>query len=247
MLVEQPLKVTKVIFDPEDGNRLRKIILSGSLKRFGHEFNLAVRTPAEAIKALCTICKGFRQAMREGEYRIQRLAKNGEVDLPLFGLHMLIGDASIRIIPVMAGAKSGAWLVLAGVAIMAAAFIFAPAAAAGAGVIFGSNMGAAAFSLGSLATITYGNIAAVGLGLALMGVSQLLSPKPSVPDAVSNSTISGNVFGALQNVSAQGIPVPLLYGTSLEASILISAGMFAVQISVGAVPAEATSTLIVGS
>jgi predicted phage tail protein len=225
-------------------NRLRKIYLSGRLgKRFGKVFTLAVETPAEAVRALSVLCKGFRQAMREGDYRVQRIGKS-KTDLPLIGLHMFIGDADIRIVPVMAGAKnSGGWLILAGVAIMAAAIFFAPAALAGASSLFGANMGAAAFSIGGLATVSYGTIASIGLMVALVGVSALLSPKPQDPI----STVQGNTFAALANVSAQGVPVPLLYGTSLEGSIIISAGMFSLQTTPGVPPPESPSTLVVGA
>lgn len=68
----------------------------------------------------------------------------------------------------------------------------------------------------------------MGAVLALGGVIQMLSPQQrglSAQDGPENGA-SYNFNGAV-NTSAQGNPVPLLYGRMIVGSAVISAGIFA--------------------
>ena len=60
--------------------KLRRVILYGHLrKRFGKEFLLAVESPAEAIRALCTVIDGFRAHMLKYSEPGYRVLVGGEV------------------------------------------------------------------------------------------------------------------------------------------------------------------------
>ena len=49
---------------------MRKVYLKGNLARFGNEFNFEVNSVSEAVRALATQIKGFRQALVQGEYKV---------------------------------------------------------------------------------------------------------------------------------------------------------------------------------
>ena len=91
-------------------------------------------------------------------------------------------------------------------------------AGAGGGLGFGSTV-AGKFSFAALA----GNI---GIGLTLMGVSEMLFPLPQ-PQDFSNEEdprISFS-FSGLQNTSRAGTSHPIAYGEIVTGSVVISAGI----------------------
>lgn len=49
---------------------MRTVVLHGALAQFGPTFDLDVKSPVEAIRALIVHIKGFRQEIREGHYRV---------------------------------------------------------------------------------------------------------------------------------------------------------------------------------
>jgi len=73
-------------------------------------------------------------------------------------------------------------------------------------------------------------IGAVGLSLALAGTAQLLTPTAQT-SAVTSGTDSFNdprksySFSGIQNVSRQGVPVPIVYGETIVGSVVISSGI----------------------
>lgn len=212
----------------------RAIYIHGALgKTFGRVHMLDVMTAAEAIRALCLTVKGFRNAFTRGYYKVVWQAKR-RIYLSREGTQIMLGDGAIHIVPQLRGASSkgvGLFMILAGAALVATAFILAPAVAAGAtGGFFGADMSATAISLGSLGGISYGNIATLGFGLMLLGASLLLSPKPPAPPATSDG-----LFTAPENVSQQGLAVPIVYGIFLVGSIVVSAGISNVNVPVGSV------------
>jgi predicted phage tail protein len=140
----------------------------------------------------------------------------------------------IKIVPVLGGAGGGAGKILAGVALVAAAIIFAPAAAGFLGAGLGATAGT--FTLGAAASTVIGSI---GVSLILGGVSQLLSPTPQigqlgpVTSGLGNRTTENTEldpqasysFSGIQNTSKQGVPVPVVYGETVVGSVVISAGI----------------------
>lgn len=199
------------------------IVLHGSLAdQFGERFDLAVNSAAEAVRALCCQLAGFRQTIRDGNWHVIRVAGDSNVSLDIDHLQMGLGAAELHIVPALTGAGGrgrGIGKVLAGVALVAGAFFFAPAA----------GLSASLFSVGGTAVLTYGSIAQVGAALILGGVSQMLAPAPMTNNGKSDQKNSF-LFSGPQNVSAQGGAVPLVYGRFRAGSVVISAGLEAEEI-----------------
>ncbi|WLW63689.1 tail assembly protein [Achromobacter sp. PD1] len=187
---------------------LREVRLYGRLgARFGRVHRLAVCSTAEAIRALCVLMPGFERELSESELHGVRYACFlGKRNIGEDDIGHPVGSDSIRIAPVLAGAKRGGLFqtILGAVLIVAGAAVnvFAP----GAGTPF-MQLGAA---------------------MALGGVIQMLSPQQrglSARDSPEHGA-SYNFNGAV-NTSAQGNPAPLLYGRMIVGSAVISAGIYA--------------------
>jgi predicted phage tail protein len=146
----------------------------------------------------------------------------GTYDLDLEELHHPAGAAPISFVPVVAGAGA-AGRILAGIALIALAFIPGIGTAT-----------AAAIAAGAKAGFTVVGTALFGLGasLALGGVAQLLTPAPKVPQGSDSQDDprKSYSFSGIQNVSRQGVPVPIVYGETLVGSVVISAGIDTVQV-----------------
>ncbi|CAB3633959.1 MAG: tail assembly protein [Achromobacter sp.] len=194
-------------------DRTRVVRLYGWLgARFGREHRLAVASPAEAVRALCALLPGFERALANSEQRGVRFACfAGRRNLSEDELGHPVGADAIRIAPVLAGAKNGGLFqtVLGAVLIAAAAFY--------------SGGLTAAFTAGGMVQAT----ATLGLSMMLGGVAQMLSPQQrllSARDRPENGA-SYNFNGPV-NTTAQGNPVPLLYGEMFVGSATISAGIY---------------------
>lgn len=76
-------------------------------------------------------------------------------------------------------------------------------------------------------------LGAIGAGLLLGGVSQLLTPVPrlSKSDSDPGDPRKSYSFSSVQNTSRQGSPVPIVYGECLVGSIVISIGTDLDQVS----------------
>ncbi len=190
--------------------RIRVVRLYGRLgARFGRVFHLAVRSPAEAVRALCVQVPGLRRELATSHERgIRYACFVGRRNIGEAELELPPGRDDIRIAPVLAGAKqSGLFQTILGAAILAVAYF---------------NPGG--FLTGPMVTAAYG----MGASMALGGVVQMLSPQQtglSVRDSPDNGA-SYNFNGPV-NTSAQGNPVPLLYGEMVVGSAVISAGIYA--------------------
>jgi len=124
-----------------------------------------------------------------------------------------IGNASISFIPVVEGSgKFGR--IIAGAALIGGAFLFSPLSFA--------NFGATSVGFGSAAGIAKGFVY-LGGALVLQGVSDLLTPTPQIPEGDQDPKSSA--FTSPLNVSMPGIPVPLVYGTAICGSIVVSADL----------------------
>ncbi len=221
-----------------NASMMRPVYLHGALgRKYGKVFHFDVKCASEAIRALCVQLKGFRNDFSKGFYHVVWKA-NRKIHLSLDGTTMILIGGAIHIIPVLAGASNkttGLFIMLAGAALLATAFILAPEIGLSIGgaalTTTSSSLAATAISLGSLGSITYGNIAMMGFGLLLLGAGAALAPQISDPIA---STGRG-LFSAPENVSAQGLAVPLVYGRFLVGSIVISAGLSNVSVPPGSV------------
>lgn len=196
--------------EPAESYVFKTIKLTGNLgRRFGRIHRLAVETPAEAIRALCTLHKGLRAAMEQAgaEYRV--LINREPINDFERELHLMGGD-TYTIAPVTRGGKSVLGRIIAGVALIALSFVPGLNVAIWAG-----------------ATMTYAGVAfAMGVSMVLGGVVQLLTPMPKMNDPREDDKNTPNTqFSGPVNTQAQGHPVPVCYGELVVGSAVISAGL----------------------
>lgn len=191
---------------------MRTVYLHGRLKKFGFKHRLSVATLGEAVRAFSCQVDGFDAELRKGSYQIVVGDKKtgyqlGEDQINDFKM----GQGDLHIMPAVKGAKRGGIMkIILGVALIGAAFLFAPAAGGLAAGIGGTGF-------------TYGNMALMGVGLALAGASQMLTPKQKTKKSKSDESFTIQGPG---NAYEQGNPVPLVYGHNvIVGSQLISGGV----------------------
>ena len=190
-------------------------LLGEAGRRYGRRFQLAVKTPAEAVRALCLQIPGLRQYLLEsGEKGIDWRVVTDHAE----GLDedQMLWPLSKRLVlaPLPAG-RGGVGKIIAGVAIVAFAIV-----TAGAGLF--------ALGLGFSASTAIG-IGTIGLSLIFGGVSELLTPTPKMPNVKGglgsglggSSATSGRsqeeqlnsfAFDKSNANTVQGDVVPVLYG-----------------------------------
>jgi len=194
---------------------LTKIKLHGKLAKFigSKEFDVKVNSVAQAVSFLIHNFPEVEVHMNPQYYMI----KIGDQIMDKDEIHYPIGKQEINFIPVIAG-KGNVGKILLGAALIGVSMGAFGAFGAGA-INFGAG-GFAAASLGAKATF------AIGAGLALSGVSNMLFPMPNMQDFSSEEDprISFS-FGGIQNTSRAGTPVPIVYGEILTGSVVISAAV----------------------
>jgi predicted phage tail protein len=204
---------------------LRKIKLYGQLAKFigKRVLEADVATAAEAVRMLVANFPGLEQHMADQYYRVTV----GTYDLALDEIHDPAGQQDIKIMPVIVGAGGGIGKILAGIALVAFAIVFAPAAAGFLGA--GMAAGGSAFTLGAAASVAIGSI---GASLVLGGIAQLITPVPKVPQGAGSDNDPRKTFNfsGIQQTSRQGVPVPAVYGLTLVGSVVVSAGTDTVQV-----------------
>ncbi|WP_348748600.1 tail assembly protein [Pseudomonas rhodesiae] len=181
--------------------------LRGALRQFGKSYPLAVRTPAEAVKALCVQIPGFERYISNAksrglEFAVFREKRNiGEKELNYNGT----GD--ITIAPVITGSKrAGSLQTIVGGILIAAAYVlsFTPFAAA--------------------SPFMYSAGAAMSIG----GIIQMLSPQAGgLKTSAAPENVPGYAFGSAKNTTASGNPVPLCIGHRRWGGAIISAAIYA--------------------
>jgi len=198
-------------------SELRTVRLYGALgAKFGRVHRLAVASCAEAVQALIALLPGFeRELMTSKDRGVGYACFIGKRNLAEERLCDPAGGEDIRIAPMVQGNKrSGLFSVVIGVAMVVAGFFTAGATWAAL---------AASITAGGAA----GMVALAGAALAIGGVMQMLSPQQkglSTKDGPDNGA-SYNFNGAV-NTTAQGNPVPVLYGDLYVGSATISAGVY---------------------
>ena len=198
---------------------LRKVKLYGELAKFvGHkEFEVQVDTVGKAVSFLIHNFPGIESYMSPKYYQV----KVGNYDIDKNEIDYPIGREDIHFIPMISGAGRGFGKLLLGAVLIGFA-IANPAVGFGlgpGGLGGGFATASGAFSI----TATLGNL---GLGLALMGVSEMLIPLPE-PQKFSSEEdpkVSFSCSG-IQNTSRPGTPVPIVYGEIITGSVVISAAI----------------------
>lgn len=175
--------------------------------RFGrvHRAHLDTNTPAEAVRYLCSQFPAARAYLTGAKDKGVGFAVfRGKENIGADNLKEPVGSDDIRIAPIVMGSKNGG--------------------------VFQIIVGIVLVLVGSFATVFTGPVGAamvaVGWGMIVGGVVQLLTPVPKGakgrdrPDNAASYVFSGAV-----NTQAQGNPVPLLYGRMIVGSAVISAGI----------------------
>jgi predicted phage tail protein len=186
------------------------ILLYGQLRKFGRSFRLSVRSPAEAIKALCVQIPGFERFLSNAKSRgIEFAVFRGKTNIGEEELGFA-GDGDIRIAPIITGSKKagglqtiiGAVLIVVGLVITGGTF--------GAGAPFGSAL------------------IMMGASMAIGGVIQMLSPvAKGLKTSAAPENTPGYAFGSARNTTASGNPVPLCIGKRRWGGAIISAAIYA--------------------
>ena len=212
----------------------REVKLYGPLAKFvgQRKFLAEINSAGEAVRMLLANFPGLERHMADQHYKVIVDGFESDIDQ----IHYPASQ-TIKIVPVIGGA-GGAGKIIAGVALVALAI-----ALPGAGMFAGGaiGFGATSATLGAGLAALAGNI---GLALIVGGVAQLLSPTPQIAQiGPASSTLGGGAgrntttegteldpqesysFSGIQNVSKQGVPVPVVYGERIVGSVVISAGI----------------------
>ena len=195
---------------------LRKVKLYGKLAEFvGHkEFEVKVSSVAQAVSFLIHNFPNLEAYMSPQYYQV----KVGNYDIDKDEISYPIGQEDIHFIPAISGAGSGGRKLLMGALIIGLAIALPGAAPAfGFGGFTAGAAGASAFTVG---------LANLGLGLMLVGVSEMLFPLPKPQDFSSEEDPRLSFsFGGVQNTSRAGTPIPIVYGEIFTGSVVISAAV----------------------
>ena len=191
---------------------LRKVKLYGQLAEFvGHkEFEVKVNNVAQAVSFLIHNFPNLEAYMSPKYYQV----KVGNDDIDKDEITYPIGQQDIHFVPVIAGAGRGVGKFVLGALLIT-------------GAIMSGGGFAALFSKTGLELGFFGNLAMnVGVGLTIMGVSEMLFPLPEPQDFNSEEDprLSFN-FSGVQNTSRAGTPIPIVYGEIITGSVVISAAI----------------------
>jgi len=189
----------------------RKVKLYGKLAEFvGHkEFEVDVNSVGKAVSFLIHNFPGLEAHMSPQYYQV----KVGNYEIDEKQIHYPVGQEDIHFVPVISG-SGGVGKTLLGVALIGLAV-----ATGGTSLAFG--LGGFSGGLGISAIV--GNI---GLGLTLMGVSEMLFPTPQPQEFESeNDPRLSFAFSGIQNTSRAGTPIPIVYGEIFTGSVVISAAI----------------------
>jgi predicted phage tail protein len=214
---------------------IQTVRLLGDLgQRYGVEHKYAnLRTPAEAIKLLCVNHPELqRELITAHEHGIGYRVIQAETDLDYPDLRLPIGQHDLIVAPVIGGSGGGGvGRILIGAALVAGAFF---------------TGGATIGLLGLAAPIAISTaLGTIGASLILGGVSQLLSPQPTIGNLGSNRLGSGDslstdgpqsvtrgtdgrqsyAYTGAANTVGVGATIPVAYGEVLIGSQLLSANV----------------------
>jgi predicted phage tail protein len=212
-------------------------------------------SPAQAIKALCVNFPGLEKWFLESEsngmaFRVTRSFEKITNESQEVLLLPWSDREVFSIAPVIVGAKKffkKALKIIAGVALIAAAIIFAPAGAAILGFA-GAGGGLTIAGIGLSAAVA-GAVASIGVALVISGVADLIAPMPkmgnfnaglggggggggSFTSGPEATRLESFTFSGIVNTSKQGMAVPICYGRAFVGSAVISSGLDVDQVQV---------------
>jgi predicted phage tail protein len=222
---------------------IRDVFLYGAAgKRFGRHFRLDVASPQEAVRALMVLRPGLREVIRQGQWRVIVGAPHLKNAIEPHTVAMRLGALPLHLVPATGAAgddgvgKIAAGVVLVGASIVTAG-LAAPAGFAAMGTLggFGAAMTGASFM-----GVSAASVAVLGASMVLGGVAGMLTQSPkgiagvnaSPTDTAAPEDRPSFLFNGIVNNTQQGGPVPLVFGTHLTGSVVISANVDAADIAV---------------
>lgn len=163
---------------------LREVLLEGPAgKKFKEKHFLHVRNPAEAIRLIDANYPGLEDYLRKNSTQEYEVWVGDEI-IDAKELVKNTQTGTIRIIPVMSGSSKGIGQIITGAILVAASFI--------PGMQW---------------------LAPIGASLMLGGVSQMLSPVPSMDETYERPGGEPNyAFNGILNTTNEGNAIPVLYG-----------------------------------
>lgn len=182
---------------------LTKVILDGPMgKAFGKEWNLAVTTPSQALALIEANQPGIQGWIRNNAdkfscYRVTVTDRNGKKHRIDDSTYPLQRDEQPAMIRFTPVVSGSS----AGVRTVVGAILLAV------GLYFGQPW-----------------LIAMGASLMIGGLVELLSPRPKKQNNTSDDGAS-YYFNGPVNTTAQGVPVPLVYGRCLVGSQAVSASV----------------------
>ncbi|MFW0766457.1 tail assembly protein [Trabulsiella odontotermitis] len=186
---------------------MTRIELGGVLgKTFGRVHYRLIRTTGEAVNALSKTVDGFEKYLNSSRMRgLTYAVFKGKKNIGIDDLGFAVTGEVVRIVPVVIGSKKAGLLQTILGAVLVVVSIWMPGLS-----IAASNL-----------------LFSAGAAMTLGGVVQMLSPQPgglaSKQDADNRASYA---FGGVTNTTAQGNPVPLLYGKRRIGGAIISAGIY---------------------
>ena len=191
---------------------MKTIYLHGHLaKMFPKSTKLDVASPAEAVSALrANFGDPFTKALREGWYRVTTGMPNKQQAIDEGRLQLGVAQGGeIHFHPVIAGAgQLGSFVKRTGTIIAGAVLV---------GLSF----------VPQLAPISP-YLRSVGITLAVSGVSDLLAPSPHAGETTETDENPSFIYKGPLNLTAEGHPVPLVYGRVRAGSVVVNANVSAV-------------------
>lgn len=195
---------------------LTTVTLYGPLaKEFGRDWELAVSSPAEAMRMIEANKPGFMNWIRGNLDKYDRYKvivdyhdnRKEYLDADTFPLEREV--KRIRFIPIVTGAGGGIGKMILGALLLVAAAVTS---------FTGVGIGLSPY------------LAGAGFALFTGGITQLLSPQPKKKDQGVREDGTSYFFDGPVNTTQQGVPVPLIYGRVLVGSHAISANVSVDQI-----------------
>tara|TARA_R100000030_G_scaffold42739_1_gene32147 strand:- start:933 stop:1625 length:693 start_codon:yes stop_codon:yes gene_type:complete len=206
---------------------MKTIKVYGELrKRLGQcRFEFDVATPAQAVKALCVNFPGLDKWLVDSEqdgigYRV-KIGKEKVTPTSTDLLAMPWSEREVfSITPVVAGAGGNTFNFIFGSLLIGASFFFPGAGLFGTTSFLGASAGT------GIGTAIGSGLSAIGAGLVLGGVADIISPMapPGLESSREAAKMQNMSFSGVVNTARQGLPVPIAYGRVFVGSAVISSG-----------------------
>lgn len=198
--------------------------LYGILKdKFGAEFELEARSPIEAVRILEANFPGrFLKEFSTGSFYVLR---GSDLDNATEDTEQTLEfemNEDVHIVPEVCGA-GGFFKAILGAVIVVAAVVAAIPSGGTSLAGLGAAMSATAF-----AGISYGTIAMFGASLLLGGIAEMLTPTPELSGGGTPASVDPKasfIFNGAENIVAQGVPVPVIYGEVETGSVVMAVSL----------------------